>query len=604
MNARLIEAWLSSPLANQRECKLVFVGEAPNDSFGESVLDSARDREDIVITGWVDDTTYRNYLTAADLAVQLRSESRGETSAAVLDCMNYGLATIINSCGSMAELSGDGVVLLEHEHDSDKLSEDLRSVLERLWSDEDERQSIGAHAARIIRSKHSPQYCAKQYAEIIERDRSLSLHDSQSLMNKIARLGHPPVGGNERVDIAERLSRNFPLRTAKRQLFVDVTVTAENDLRTGIQRVVRSIVSALIEMDLPEYRIEPVYLSSEGGRWHYRYARQWSSQIVDISSEWVIDEPIDRAPGDYLLIADFLSGMLPQIMNSGIFDALRRDGVEVKSVVYDILPITLPSMFPTESELNHKLWLESVFKLDGAICISKSVADELTLWWKENTNVELNCFTIDWFHLGADIESSVPTKGFSGDYLTTIRSIEESISFLMVGTIEPRKGYAQSLAAFQLLWDRGIDVNLVFVGKQGWMIDELANKIKSSTEYNRKLFWLESISDEYLEKVYAASSCLIAASEAEGFGLPLIEAAQHKLPIIARDIPVFREVAGEYAFYFKDSKDPQCIAETVLQWLELNAKAKVPRSDAMPWLTWKQSAQQLMDIILEDQNVN
>ena len=56
------------------------------------------------------------------------------------------------------------------------------------------------------------------------------------------------------------------------------------------------------------------------------------------------------------------------------------------------------------------------------------------------------------------------------------------------------------------------------------------------------MLWLEGISDEYLDKVYAASTCLIAASEGEGFGLPLIEAAQHKLPIIARDIPVFREV--------------------------------------------------------------
>lgn len=44
-----------------------------------------------------------------------------------------------------------------------------------------------------------------------------------------------------------------------------------------------------------------------------------------------------------------------------------------------------------------------------------------------------------------------------------------------------------------------------------------------------------------------SSTCLIAASFGEGFGLPLIEAAQHGLPIMARDIAVFREVAKEYA---------------------------------------------------------
>ncbi|WP_419602667.1 glycosyltransferase, partial [Thiolapillus sp.] len=116
-------------------------------------------------------------------------------------------------------------------------------------------------------------------------------------------------------------------------------------------------------------------------------------------------------------------------------------------------------------------------------------------------------------------------------------------------------------------------------------------------ESDRRLFWLEGISDEYLEKVYAASTCLIAASEGEGFGLPLIEAAQHKLSIIARDLPVFREVAGQYAFYFK-GLEPEALAETVTQWLALYAKGKAPRSDDMPWLTWRESAEQLKSIVV------
>ncbi|WP_115760418.1 glycosyltransferase, partial [Escherichia coli] len=88
-------------------------------------------------------------------------------------------------------------------------------------------------------------------------------------------------------------------------------------------------------------------------------------------------------------------------------------------------------------------------------------------------------------------------------------------------------------------------------------------------ERNRRLFWLDGVSDEYLEKIYAASDCLIAASEGEGFGLPLIEAAQHKLPIIARDIPVFREVAGNHALYFSGAT-PDTLANAVKEWLTLD----------------------------------
>lgn len=103
----------------------------------------------------------------------------------------------------------------------------------------------------------------------------------------------------------------------------------------------------------------------------------------------------------------------------------------------------------------------------------------------------------------------------------------------------------------------------------------------------------EGISDEYLEKVYASSACLIAASQGEGFWLPLIEAAQHKLPIIARDIPVFREVAGEHAHYFS-GLDQQALVDVIKNWLALKAASKVPQSAGMAWLTWAQSTQQLL----------
>jgi len=150
----------------------------------------------------------------------------------------------------------------------------------------------------------------------------------------------------------------------------------------------------------------------------------------------------------------------------------------------------------------------------------------------------------------------------------------------------------QVLEAFEQLWQTDQDVSLIIIGKQGWMVDVLIEKLHTSPELNKRLFWLEGISDEYLEKVYTSSTCLIAASYGEGFGLPLIEAAQHKLPIIARDIPVFREVAGEHAFYFDGKKSAE-LAAAIQNWLKLYKSNQHPSSDSMPWLTWKKSATQL-----------
>jgi glycosyltransferase involved in cell wall biosynthesis len=151
-----------------------------------------------------------------------------------------------------------------------------------------------------------------------------------------------------------------------------------------------------------------------------------------------------------------------------------------------------------------------------------------------------------------------------------------------------------------MLWSGGKEINLVIVGKQGWMVEELAEKLRAHPQMNHQLFWLEGISDEYLEQLYAAASCLMLPSQGEGFGLPLIEAAQHKLPIIARDLPVFREVAGEYAYYFTNDTHPLILTKAIEEWIELYQNDNHPKSDDMPWLTWKQSAKMLLKLLNRD----
>jgi glycosyltransferase involved in cell wall biosynthesis len=128
------------------------------------------------------------------------------------------------------------------------------------------------------------------------------------------------------------------------------------------------------------------------------------------------------------------------------------------------------------------------------------------------------------------------------------------------------------------------------------MVDALAARIQRHAERGKRLIWIEQASDEYLDQLYTRASCLIAASEGEGFGLPLIEAAKHSLPILATDLPVFREVAGEHALFFKG--DAVSLAAAVAAWLELFRQQLHPRSDAMPHLTWRQSAAQFTEALL------
>jgi glycosyltransferase involved in cell wall biosynthesis len=271
-------------------------------------------------------------------------------------------------------------------------------------------------------------------------------------------------------------------------------------------------------------------------------------------------------------------------------------------VVYDLLPLLLKDTFTPELVQKYGNWLRVVSQQHGAVCISQAVAAELKAWVAHNQPAVAQTFKIDWFHLGADIESSIPSKGMPDDGPKLLQQLAAQPSFLAVGTLEPRKRHGQMLDAFEQLWAQNVAANLIIVGKPGWMTEALTTRLSTHPQVGRRLFWLQTASDEYLEKIYAAASCLIAASEAEGFGLPLIEAARHGLPIIARDIPVFREVAQDHALYFAGDEGA-ALATAVQGWLALAKQQKAPDSRQIQRQTWAQSAQQLLSRVISAKDV-
>ena len=390
---------------------------------------------------------------------------------------------------------------------------------------------------------------------------------------------------------AHCLSR-FPDPAAPRQLFVDVSELVQRDARTGVQRVTRSILKQLIEQPPAGYTVQPVHAS--GHRPGYRYARHFTAGFLGIAPAGD-DDPIDYQPDDVFLGLDLLPHILPA--QRPFLESLRRDGVQVWCVVYDLLPVLMPSQFPAGADEGHSDWLDAVCAFDGAVCISQAVADELAQWQRAHTAPRLRPFSIGWFHLGADVDSSAPSRGLPDDAAAVLEQLALRPTFIGVGTIEPRKRYDQLLAACELLWEQGTDVNLVMLGKQGWMVDEFAQRVLAHGELGRRLFWLNGASDDYLARVYGAADALVAASAGEGFGLPLIEAAQHGVPLIARDLPVFREVGGDNAFYFS-GEQPADLAAALRQWLALHEGGAAPSPAGLKWLTWADSRRQLMEVVL------
>jgi glycosyltransferase involved in cell wall biosynthesis/SAM-dependent methyltransferase len=379
------------------------------------------------------------------------------------------------------------------------------------------------------------------------------------------------------------------------QLFVDVSELIQRDAKTGIQRVVRSILTELLNQPTPGFEVRPVYGTSDGLGYQYVDVLQTTDGLVFDNKQ---NAPIHYYPGDVFLGLDLQHQVV--ISHAHEYAKMRTAGVKLYFVIYDLLPIFMPNSFWLGASHMHADWLSVIAQNDGAICISKAVADEYHQWLKTNRRLPRGEFNIGWFHLGADLKSSTPTRGLPENAPAVLKSIEARPTFLAVGTVEPRKGHEQLLASFSQLWQEGHDVNLVLVGKQGWNVESLIDGINQHPEFGHRLIWANSASDEYLEEIYKRSSCLVASSQGEGFGLPLIEAAQHGIPIIARDLPVFKEVAGDNALYFSGHEAGD-LASVVVRWLELNQDGAIPRSSDMQWLTWEESAKQLKGTLFNGQ---
>ena len=539
--------------------------------------------------GFVSPTTYNDYLEAGDLAVQLRTNSRGETSRAVLDCMAAGLPLIVNDHGTLQEIPEQAVLKLPDAF----TTVELAAAIDRLFEDRVARESLGARGLAHISTQHHPALVGKAVFDAIEGFYRDSDGARQVRLLGAMREMYAPAlpTDTDFVRVSEILAEGVP-RMGLRRILFDVTLLAEQDAHTGIERVVRSILAQFIANPPDGYRLEPVRIEAGG----LRFARDFVARRLGLPANVLPDTEVDYDAGDVYVMLEWAADRLPQV--TPWLQRFRRHGGRVVIGINDLLPLIMPQMFPPFIARVAERWFEHVLLVaDQLVCISRSVADDVLRFGNALSEGGNGPIAVDWYHCAHDIAASLPTTGMPANASALLAGLKQRQTFLMVGTVEPRKGHRQTLEAFQSLWAKGVDVALAIVGKKGWMVEAVERLIEDSPEYRKRLFWFNNVSDEFLTRLYTSCSALIAASEGEGFGLPLVEAASHKLPIIARALPVFREVAGDHALYY-EGRTPEALAEAVEHWLALSRAGRAPSSAEMPILTWKDSAAELTRAML------
>jgi glycosyltransferase involved in cell wall biosynthesis len=404
--------------------------------------------------------------------------------------------------------------------------------------------------------------------------------------------GHVRCIASARSAVAHaRPERRYDQPLERRQLLVDVSIVAANDSGTGIQNTVRALLRELMLSPPAGFDVRLIRATRKSA---YRYTHDFAASFGIIPDN-CDNSLVQVAHGDIFLGLDLNSRIAPSRQCD--FLTWQTQGVRFAFVVYDLLPALHPEWFTPRARQSFQRWLRTIsVHADALFCISRSVATDMRTWLRQTGGIADSTLPTNWFHLGADVQLSPldatklahPLRGKSEAALRRC--------VLMVGTIEPRKGHGQVLDAFEQLWAHGHNNTLIIVGRKGWHVDALVERLRNHPEAGRRLVWLNDAPNNCLGALYRALGGLIMASEAEGFGLPLVEAARHGMPIFARDLPIFREVAGPHAYYFSCEHGAE-LAPQVATWLELLEAGRAPSSHDMQALTWQSSAMQLKALL-------
>ena len=374
LSERLLQVWLTSSLARDQNCHLLFVGDGQLSDYGRSLSDTVRSAKGlgrrISFTGYVDRELYHKYLSVADVAVQLRSHSRGETSGAVLDCMAYGVPTIVNSHAALAELPDDPLVKLAEDFSTGQLGE----ALESLYRDHSRRDRLGQQARQYISIETNPSEIARQYAAAIER--FASDHPVATRRDLIVRIAHLPANprpsDDDLVKVASCLTDHC-VRPGPPQLLIDITGLVREEGESNEGGSTQTILSALLEEPPAGYRVEPVCRRGE----EYCYARSFALRLLGLNNPFLDDTPVAIQANDVFLQLGQYAGIM-EAATFRWFLHYRHRGMKVHFFLRAL------SRIPVDGYASGKtgVLLEDPILLmgrvaDGFVCSSPAAADEL-----------------------------------------------------------------------------------------------------------------------------------------------------------------------------------------------------------------------------------
>jgi glycosyltransferase involved in cell wall biosynthesis len=240
---------------------------------------------------------------------------------------------------------------------------------------------------------------------------------------------------------------------------------------------------------------------------------------------------------------------------------LQRSGLKPLFFVHDLIPVTHPEYCRPGESGRHRARMNMVLgTAHGVIANSAATLEELAAYAKANglPMPPAVAALLAPAQLAAPDDEPPLTKPY----------------FVMLGTIEPRKNHWLLLQLWRQLIERLGEAapSLVIIGQRGWECENVVDLLERCEVLQGFVFEHSVCSDAELASWLHHARALLFPSFTEGYGMPLVEALSMGVPVLASDLPAFREIAGDIPEYV-DPLDGT-------RWRELVVEYALPESQA------------------------
>jgi FkbM family methyltransferase len=354
LNHRIIFSSIDH-LLNHDNIFLIFIGEKPYSSYFELLSEQIKKNnliKKIKILGFSERKIFQNYLVAADVAIQLRENSRGETSGCLLTCLSYGIPTITNAHGSISELPNDIIIKLNSNFTDFELTE----AIDTLHKNKELRSELSHKASTYIKKNCHPAKIGEEFYRIIENFYDTYHLDENNLIKNLINYNIPHIHQNELIGLAKIVAANRRTNTYP-QLLLDISNLIDNKEGSKLE-LYKKLLQRLVNTTSNKFRPEPVYFDKNRNDYFYAYA--YTSNLLNIS----IIPNFQSLPID-IREKDIFIAICPNICNENLIINLNKKNIKIYFLICEEVTSTI------------KNWLKIS---DGVFCLNKTIYASLNIY--------------------------------------------------------------------------------------------------------------------------------------------------------------------------------------------------------------------------------